>query len=292
MIRKLFISATALLLLVLTPAADAAYPGKNGRIVYQVDQSAQSMKPSGKDRVRLAKGNVSEPSVSPDARHVLFTRDPNHTSGVEDIWVMRANGSHRKQLTSGKGNDSGPTFSPDGRRIAFSRSGTLWIMDADGTHQHKLAHDRGGLYDAAFAPGGRTLVADGAGRGLFSVRLRDGHLEQLTDGRDYDPDFSPDGERIVFDAYRDTTETTELYVANADGSEVTRLTDDEHSDNGPVFSPDGKRIAFTHFTTSRLVGEDADIKEEGARVTVIDADGGGAEELKPGFGPSWAPKAR
>jgi Tol biopolymer transport system component len=165
-------------------------------------------------------------------------------------------------------------------------------MDADGTNERKLAHDRGGLYDAAFSPSGRTLVADGAGRGLFSVRLRDGRLEQLTDGRDYDPDFSPDGARIVFDAYRDTTETTELYVASADGSDVTRLTDDEHSDIGPVFSPDGMRIAFTHFTTSRLVGEDLDIKEEGARVTVSDADGGGAAELKPGFGPSWAPKAR
>jgi len=120
------------------------------------------------------------------------------------------------------------------------------------------------------------------------VRVRDGKVTRLTDGQDYSPDLSPDGKHLVFSAYRDTERTTELYVARADGSQVTRLTDDEHSDNSPAFSPDGRQIAFTHHTTSKLVGEDLDFREKGARIRVMLAAGTDAHNLRPGFGPSWA----
>ena len=289
MIRTLLIAATALL--ALAPAAQAAHPGQDGRIVYQVDQSAQSMKPSGKDRVRIAKGNISEPSVSPDGRHVAFTRNPHHTSGVDDIWVMRANGNHRERLTKGTPDDAGPTYSPDGRQIAFSRSGTLCIMDADGRHLRRIAHVRGGLYRPSFTPDGRSLVADGAGTGLYRARLRDGKVRQLTDERDFSPDFGP-GALFVFSSYRETDATTELYTMNLDGTDLTRVTHDEHSDDSPVLSPDGTRIAFTHYTTSKLVGEDQDFREKGARIRVMNVDGSGAHNLRPGFGPSWTARSR
>ena len=286
MIKKL--APAFIALLALAPAAQAASTGTDGRIVYQVDQSAQSIKPSGKDRVRIANGNIAEPSVSPDGRHVVYTRDPHHTSGIDDIWAMRADGRHRERLTKGRDDDSDPAYSPDSRRIAFSRDGTLFLMNADGRHQRRLAHQPGGLYHPSFAPDGRSLLADGAGTGLYSVRVGDGRVKRLTDGQDFSPDYSPDGRRIVFSGYRDTIVHTELYVMRADGTHETRLTHDKHSDDSPVFSPDGSRIAFTHFTTSKRVGEDLDLREKGARIRVMNADGTAARNLRPGFGPTWA----
>ena len=57
-----------------------------------------------------------------------------------------------------------------------------------------------------------------------------------------DPVYSPDGERIVFVATHDGD--PELYIANADGSNVTRLTDNQSVDASPRWAPDGSHIIF------------------------------------------------
>lgn len=57
-----------------------------------------------------------------------------------------------------------------------------------------------------------------------------------------DPVFSPDGTQIVFVATHDGD--PELYIANADGTEVTKLTDNQSVDASPRWAPDGSRIVF------------------------------------------------
>jgi Tol biopolymer transport system component len=57
------------------------------------------------------------------------------------------------------------------------------------------------------------------------------------------PYFSPDGRQIVFRSGRDGNH--EIYLMNADGSNVRRLTNNAATDTMPAFSPDGKQVAFT-----------------------------------------------
>ncbi len=63
------------------------------------------------------------------------------------------------------------------------------------------------------------------------------------------PQFSPDGKRIVFTVKEDFLEegksNTDIYLINADGSQVRRLTSDPAADTKPLFSPDGMSILFT-----------------------------------------------
>jgi WD40 repeat protein len=59
---------------------------------------------------------------------------------------------------------------------------------------------------------------------------------------DLEPDWSPNGAKIVFRSNRDGN--SEIYVMNADGSAQNRLTNNAASDEQPVWSPDGTRIAF------------------------------------------------
>ncbi len=63
-----------------------------------------------------------------------------------------------------------------------------------------------------------------------------------TYGYDAEGSYSPDGKQIVFCSTRDGN--PELYLMDADGSNVRRLTNAPRYDGGPFFSPDGRWIVF------------------------------------------------
>ena len=76
-------------------------------------------------------------------------------------------------------------------------------------------------------------------------------VQQLTNepGRDYEPDPSPDGKKILFASQRADGDNSHLYVMGIDGSEVRQLTfggvaPDRQVDDYGEWSPDGDRIVF------------------------------------------------
>ena len=87
---------------------------------------------------------------------------------------------------------------------------------------------------------------------------------------------SPVG-RIAFTSSRDGN--NEIYVMNADGSGVTRLTDNPAADQDPAWSPDGTRLAFTS------------TRDGNAEIYVMNADGSGVTRLTTDPGrdghPAW-----
>jgi len=68
-------------------------------------------------------------------------------------------------------------------------------------------------------------------------------LKKLTNIENAYPDWSPDGSKLVFQSNR--TGVFQIYVMNADGSNVVRLTNSAGADAGPHFSPDGSKIVFS-----------------------------------------------
>jgi hypothetical protein len=134
------------------------------------------------------------------------------------------------------------------------------------------------------ANGKIAFVSDRDGNDEIYVMDADGgNPTQLTnnpagDG-DVEPNWSPDGTRIVFTSHRHGDDNTEIYVMNADGSNQTRLTNNTVHDFEPAWSPDGTKIVF--------VRRALDVNE----IFVMNADGSGQTKITEGFfvTPVWSP---
>ena len=137
---------------------------------------------------------------------------------------------------------------------------------------------------AAWSPGGERLTfrVDGNGRHLYAMNPDGSELRQLTSGasRNIDPAWSPDGYHIAFSSNR--TGNYELYIMDADGSNVRRVTFIENqSDNDPNWSPDGQWFVFESGLDDRY--HIYKIRIDGSELTPLATDGDSNST------PAWSP---
>ena len=131
-----------------------------------------------------------------------------------------------------------------------------------------------------------TRVVSGLPRDtdIYSMNPDGTGVTELTSGAalDEDPALSPDGRQIAFYSGSADDNDRYLYVANLDGSGLTRIAD-VNSDRypvvigGPDWSPDGTRIAYTANTATDT------------RVMVVSPDGTGVTDLGEGSDATWSP---
>ena len=111
---------------------------------------------------------------------------------------------------------------------------------------------------------------------IFTM-YRDGTgLKQLTENAalDFDPEWSPDGERIAFQS--DRTFFSDIFVMNADGTGQTNVTNNRAFDRSATFSPDGERIAFD---SNLDAGKGVDNPEGDFEIFAVGVDGAGLTQL-------------
>ena len=96
------------LVAILAPPAAAAFPGVNGRIAF-ADHGIGIVNPDGRGVVDLTTAaDDGSPAWSPTGARIAFVRT---TSGDADVWVMDADGSDPRNVTSGSaGDDRAPTW--------------------------------------------------------------------------------------------------------------------------------------------------------------------------------------
>lgn len=260
--------------LVAVPAALATPPGKDGRIAYMVQDRAghwqvwvASSGLSGAKELSHGRYDSGWAVWSPDGKRLAFDSNrtdhtPNNSRHINDVFVMKPDGSGVKKLTDSKGVSGDAAWSPNGSLIAFdsdrgNRKGfsAIYIMRANGTKVRRLTNPKPPLsdYKPRFAPDGIHLVftrergtADSGPAALFAVRLDGSHLHRLTPYTLHadDSDWSPDGKRIVFDGYPGSEAFGDIFVVDSNGGSVVNLTRDTYGQADPTWSPDGTKILF------------------------------------------------
>ncbi len=138
----------------------AAFPGHNGRIVFQRKLPGGleifTMRSDGSDQHQLTHDPRNfDPSYSASGKRIAFD---SYRDGDDEIFVMSPDGSHLHQVTHNSVGDALADISPNGRKILFTRFGShgsrIYVMRASGTHQRKLGHGSG----AVFSPDARKVA--------------------------------------------------------------------------------------------------------------------------------------
>ena len=170
-----------------------------------------------------------------------------------DIFRAAADGSELTRLTETPGYDAEATIGPDGRVVFTSvRDGDMEIysMNGDGSDVRRLTSRQG-------PDGGPFFSADGS-KIVFRGR-------EIPDGPEYD-----DYKRLLDEGLWRPTEL-EIFVMDADGSNLHQVTDLGGASFGPFWHPDGERIIFSS-NWHNPDGRNFDL-------FIINANGGGLEQI-------------
>lgn len=144
----------------------------------------------------------------------------------------------------------------------------IFKADLHGNILTQLTNEPGYDAEATVSPKGDKIVFTSDRTGdleLFTMNLDGSNVLQITDELGYDGGafFSPDGTQLIFRASRPTTEkekeeykqllseglvaptAMELFICNADGSDLRQLTHLGKANWAPFFHPSGKKVIFS-----------------------------------------------
>ena len=212
---------------------------------------------------------------SPDGSKLIFQSEREEGNPFYQIYVLDLNTGETTRVSPGTGKTTCGFFQPGTDRVLFAST----HADSQAMEKQKAELEfraSGKLrryswdYDDAFE--------------IYSAKQAGTDLVNLTHSPGYDAEaaFSPDGKEIVFCSLRsafpleklspelraryekDPSWFGDVYIMNADGSKVRRLTDAPGYDGGPFFSPDGQRIVWRHFEENGAIADVWTMKTDGS----------------------------
>ncbi|WP_153556330.1 M20/M25/M40 family metallo-hydrolase [Roseimaritima sediminicola] len=250
--------------------------------------------PPSKDRETLLLENTrqltfegrrsGEGYFNPDASQMVFQSERQPGNPFYQIYLMDMATADITRVSPGTGRTTCAWLHPVDGRVLFAS--THEDPQAEAKQKQRLELRQSGnepRYSWSYDPEYE----------LYAKDLDDGRLTRLTHERGYDAEgsYSPDGTKIAFASNRqayereltqreaalfehDPASMMEIYIMDADGSNVQRLTDSLGYDGGPFFSPDGQRICWRRFSEDGATAEIYTMRIDGSdqqRLTRLDA---------------------
>jgi Tol biopolymer transport system component len=283
-------------------SAQAAYPGENGKVIYEhkADQFAfdtaawtvTAGNPASARKLVQFEEATYNYVYSPNGRKIAFDAEVPS----QEIVVMNANGRQPKVITSRITRCIGkvrPTWSPDGRKIAFQclnsrgfNQHDIWSVNIDGSgiKQISRTHD---AYAPAWSPLGDKIAYTTYGGAIYTVPSGGGQATLLSaagpgqfGGSWQSVDWAPNGLALVGDT---SGASGGIYTINASTGQTSANL--AISGAEPTASPDGTKILYVGF------GEPAPSSQ--LHLWMMNPDGSGKQQVTTnGYdrAPSWGPR--
>jgi dipeptidyl aminopeptidase/acylaminoacyl peptidase len=233
--------------------------------------------------------SVSDPQISPDGRHVIYTRgwaDKVNDRRQSALWMMNADGTKNRFLADG----SGARWSPDGTRIAYLAAGeptgrqifVRW-MDAEGatTQITRVAETPGSI---VWSPDGKSIAFTMLvpSRDTWNIKLpsRPEGAKWTAGPRIIDRlNYRRDRVGFLEDGYR------HVFIVPADGGTPRQLTSGDYNHGGGLeWGPDGRALVF-----SGLRDEDAEYIWRESEIYTVNVTDGTITRLTERRGPDNSP---
>ena len=219
------------------------------RIAYVVDgagfRSIYTVATGTGDVVQVSSDSTKDygPAWSPNSSRIAYV---SAWEGVSEIRVVDADDGQVSQVTQGEEREASrypakdclPAWAPDGERLAYvvGQGGRqeICVVDMEGGAITQLTYDGGYKRSLSWSPDGAWIVYnrhESSGSVLSQLMVIGADSAggaTLTDGAyDTEPAWSPDGHQIVFVSNRDGAafQDVDIFAMDADGGNVTRLTD-------------------------------------------------------------------
>lgn len=235
---------------------------------------------------------VSDPQISPDGKRIIYVRnykdimtDRNHSN----LWIVNADGSQNRPLTSGNQNDVSPRWSPDGSRIVFlsnmqDEKMKLFLMWMDTRETFPLTNTSETPGNVSWSNSGEQLAFT-----MFVPQQQESlvKLPQKPEGAKWNEapiyidelNYRGDGSGYL------KAGKNQIFVLSTDGGTPRQLTSEGENLGAPVWSADDSKLYF-----SANLHEDAELEPNNSEIYELQIATGEITPLTQRLGPDSSPK--
>lgn len=284
----LALSSLIILLFVLTSQAYNPEPTKKEDWLQKITEFNEKLLSNHK-QITFEGAKAGEGYFSADGKKMIFQSERSSDNPFYQIYLMDLITGKVDRLSPGKGKTTCGWIHPSMRKVMWSST----HLDPDAISKQKAE------VEARKKPvQGKYSWSYDEYFDIFESDLQGNNLKRLTKELGYDAEgsYSPDGKEIAFASNRtgyseklspeektlfqkDPSSQMEIYIMNADGSNLRRLTNSLGYDGGPFFSADGKKITWRRFDSTGATAE----------IFTMNKDGSDQKAVTQLKAMSWAP---